>query len=524
MSRLKRFSNWQTLRIAIAFCLRFKNALQTRIHDKTQKPEQPYTVRNTQTGALLPVDAQEVENAGLVIMKLVQREVFATEFGAMEAKKRLTSGSPLYRLDPFLDEHGVIRVGGRLIHAALPYEVRHPIVLPKEHDISKLIAQYYHERTRHQGRGIAMNEIRSHGVWILGCRAVVTKVIWKCVTCRRLRGECQQQKMADLPEDRTSESPPFTYAGVDLFGPWIIKEGRKELKRYGVIFTCLASRAVHIEVASSLSTDSFINALRRTICTRGPIRVLRCDQGTNFVGAKRELSEGWTEMDQEKISKFMRDEGGQITFKMNTPHSSHMGGVWERQIRSIRNVLATLMHQASGQLDDESLRTFMCEAMAIVNSRPLTVDNIDDPLSPTALSPNQLLTMKSNIFYPPPGNFQREDSYSRKRWRRVQYLSEQFWTRWRKEYLQNLQTRQKWQRPKDNLQIGDVVLVKDTGAYRGDWPLARVHEVVRGQDSYVRKVVLQMGDRTLDKKGKRTSHVRYLDRPIHKVVLLYREE
>ena len=245
--------------------------------------------------------------------------------------------------------------------------------------------------------------------------------------------------MTDLPADRLEPAPPFTYCAVDLFGPWYIKEGRRQLKRYGVLFTCMACRAIHVETANTLSTDSVINCLRRFFAIRGPIRQLRSDPGTNFVGTERELREAVSELDENSIRQFLLKENCvYIDFKMNVPAASHMGGVWERQIRSVRNVTAHLLHEHGGQLDDESLRTFLYEASAIVNSRPLRAEIINDPLSGPPLSPNLLLTMKSNVILPPPGNFQRSDLYCRKRWRRTQHLVNEFWKRWRSEYLQNL--------------------------------------------------------------------------------------
>ena len=139
--------------------------------------------------------------------------------------------------------------------------------------------------------------------------------------------------MADLPEDRLEPAPPFTYCAVDYFGPFFVKEARKSHKRYGVLFTCMASRAIHIEVANTLTTDSFINALRRFLAIRGPIRQLRSDQGTNFVGARNELRNALSELDKDHIKQFLlRQNCDFIEFKMNVPSASHMGGVWERQI------------------------------------------------------------------------------------------------------------------------------------------------------------------------------------------------
>ena len=197
-----------------------------------------------------------------------------------------------------------------------------------------------------------------------------------------------------------------------------------------------------------------------------------------------------------------------------------MGGVWERQIRTVRNVLNALMQQVSGQLNDDSLRTVMCEAAAIVNSRPLTVENVNDPLSLNPLTPNHLLTMKSSVLLSPPGKFDESDLYARKRWRRVQHLVNEFWYRWRREYLQNLQTRQKWVQPKRNLKVNDVVIVKDENLPRGEWCLGRVIETFPSQDGYVRSVKLAIGNSNLDKNGKPMRAMSFIKRPIHKLVLI----
>ena len=151
-------------------------------------------------------------------------------------------------------------------------------------------------------------------------------LISRCVTCRKLRGVTEVQKMADLPEDSVEPSAPFTNCGVDYFGPWYICEGHKELKRYRVVFTCLCCRAIHLETAVSLTTDSFINALRRFIAICGPVRELRCDRGTNFIGAERQLREAVSELDENWLKQFLLKENcDYVVFKTNVPHSSHMG-------------------------------------------------------------------------------------------------------------------------------------------------------------------------------------------------------
>lgn len=177
----------------------------------------------------------------------------------------------LFQFDPVLPE-GVLRVGGRLKAASLPLDRKHPAILPKDGVVTRLILDYCHEKTQHQGRGQTLNELRANGYWILGGSNFVANQIKRCVPCRRARRPTETQKMADLPVNRIDPSPPFSFCGMDCFGPFPTKQGRKEIKRYGVIFTCLSSRAIHIEMLEDLTTDAFINALRCFIAIRGPVK------------------------------------------------------------------------------------------------------------------------------------------------------------------------------------------------------------------------------------------------------------
>lgn len=217
------------------------------------------------------------------------------------------------------------------------------------------------------------------------------------------------------------------------------------------------------------------------------------------------------------IKSYLADQ--QCEFLFNAPHASHTGGVWERQIRTVRSVLKATVDLCPGRLSNASLRTLFYEAMAIINSRPLTPANLNDPQAEAPLTPNHLLTMKSTVPLPPPGSFSKEDMYTRKAWRRVQYLLEQFWARWRKEYLLNLQRRQKWAKPQRSLQVGDVVLLT-TDAPRMKWPLAMVTSAKPDADGLVRKVHVRIGTRNLDKRGRPEKGLSELERPIQKLILL----
>jgi len=421
--------------------------------------------------------------------------MFAPEIKNLRLNRPINTNSSIISLDPFLATDGLLHVGGRLRRSNLDQATIHPILIPKNHHLSFVIITYCHIKTGHGGRGYTLNEVRQSGFWIVNGNSAVRKVIFNCVTCRLLRGKTGEQKMSDLPADRMLSLPPFSYCGVDLFGPFIVKQRRTELKRYGVIFTCLSIRAVHLEVVSSLETDTFIMALRRFIGRRGNVRTIRSDNGTNFVGCENELRKAINEMNHDKI-RFLLDElGGDWEWKYNPPASSHMGGVWERQIKSVRTILSSLLKTHSQSLNDESLQTLMIETEAIINSRPLTVNNLSDVTSPLPLSPINLLTTKSQVVLPPPGEFPKEDVYSKRVWRRVQHIAQEFWSRWRKEFLQTLQVRKKWNIQRRDFEINDVVLLKDETLtdVRNHWPLARITKTYAGDDGHVRCVDVLVG-------------------------------
>eukprot|EP00057_Strongylocentrotus_purpuratus_P017851 XP_011672325.1 PREDICTED: uncharacterized protein LOC105442158 [Strongylocentrotus purpuratus] len=252
--------------------------------------------------------------------------------------------------------------------------------------------------------------------------------------------------------------------------------------------------------------DAFINALRCFIAIRGAVRQIRCDQGSNFVGARNELQSALREMTSDQVNTYLADQ--QCEFVFNAPHSSHA------------SVLRATIDLCPGRLTDSALRTLFYEAMAIVNSRPLTVTNMNDPSADAPLTPNHLLTLKRTVPLPPPGQFVKEDVYTRKAWRRVQFLLEQFWSRWRKEYLLGLQRRQKWTMPRRNLQVGDIVLLTDDEAPRMKWPIAMVAEATPDEDGLVRRVQVRVGTKDLDNKGRPNKKLAEYWRPVQKLVLL----
>ena len=412
------------------------------------------------------------------------------------------------------DEDGLLRGRGRISSAPdLSREEKHPLIVPRTHHIATLLVRFYHEQVVHQGRHITEGAVRAAGYWIIGGKHLVSSVIHRCVTCRKLRGRLQDQKMADLPADRLTPEPPFTNVGLDVFGPWVImtrrtRGGSADSKRWAVIFTCMSTRAVHLELIESMTTDSFINALRRFFTVRGPARLLRSDRGTNFVGACKELD---INTEDTTITAYLQSKGCSWVF--NPPHSSHMGGAWERLIGVARRILdAMLLHTKHTRLTHKVLSTLMAEVMAIMNARPL-VPVSSDPDMPTVLTPAMLLTQKMSTVSAPSGNFQMADLHG-KQWKHVQCLANTFWKRWRRDYLSTLQGRRKWAEEKPNVKAGDVVLLKDSQAHRNDWPVGVVVNTLPSGDNRIRKVEVKIA---------KDGTVKVLLRPISEIVVLLSE-
>ncbi|KAM8861775.1 uncharacterized protein ACB058_008484 isoform 2-T2 [Synchiropus picturatus] len=511
------FSCWYKLKKATAWLMRLKEILQNM---RQKRKELQDTIQNcgddsSKAEALLKQEMlkykkgfkkQIISNEDLIkaeveLIRLCQKRKYAEELKVLQdGKDHVKKDSHIFKLDPCLKD-GVLRVGGRLCRAAMPLDARHPAILHKDDWIAKLVLRHIHEATGHSGRNYILAKLRQK-FWIPKACSAIQRIISECRTCRRLHARAGDQKMANLPEDRLlPDKPPFTNTGVDYFGPFEVSRGRSKVKRYGVLFTCLTCRAVHIEVAHSLDTSSCINALRRFLSRRGQVSVLRSDNGTNFVGAERELKESIKDVDQAKIREAMLKKGVEWIF--NTPAASHHGGVWERQIRTVRKVLSSLLKQQV--MDEEGLQTLLCEVESIINDRPITTTS-NDPNDLEALTPNHLLLMRTqpNI---PPGVFSKDDLYVRRRWKQVQYMADLFWRRWTQEYLPLLQERQKWNTTKRNFNLGDVVLIVDSSAPRNSWLLGKITKIMPDSKGAVRSVCVQTKTSTLE-------------RPITKICLL----
>lgn len=501
--RFERFSKFSTLRTAIAHLI---HVARSFAHSTQNECKGWHICRPTQ---------EELLRAKVCIVKSVQYERYTEELKCINSGSNIPPSSSLWKLHPIMDQDHLLRVGGRIGQSGLSMNETHPIIIPGQHHLATLLMSHYHEAVKHQGRHLTEGAIRLAGFWLVGAKRGISSLLHRCITCRKLRGKIEHQQMAALPAERLQVAPPFTYVGVDVFGPWDIvsrrtRGGVSNSKRWAVMFSCMCSRAVHIEVIETMSSSSFINALRRFFAVRGPAKQIRSDCGTNFIGASRELEMDKTNPGFNSVEKYLYTQ--RCSWVFNPPHASHMGGAWERMIGIARRILDyMLLEQRKSHLTHEVLTTFMAEVAAIMNARPL-IPVSSDPESPLILTPAMLLTLKTGFAPPPPsGNFEEADLL-REEWKRVQYLAEMFWTKWKHEYLKTLQLRHQWQEQRPNLQEGDIVLLKDTQAKRNQWPTGIITKTLPGQDGLVRKVEVEVV-----KDGARKT----FSRPITEVVLLF---
>ena len=307
---------------------------------------------------------KQIENSKLTVKDLarakqriitcVQRASFPNEIHEL-SKKPPSDGkpenvcmkpqSPIVKLKPMIHpEDGLLRVSGRISEAPITFDAKHQMILPQNHHVTTLIIRHFHLRLGHCGREHLLSRLREE-FWIVRGRAAIKKIVGKCFQCRRQHARRIQQHMAELPKVRlTPYEPPFTNTGVDYFGPILVKQRRSTLKRYGCLFVCMSSRAVHLEVAASLETDDFILALRRFLNIRGNVKQLRSDNGTNFIGAERELREAIQRWNRGQIEKELIQRECQWVF--HTPEAPHMAGVWERLVRTVKQSLKAIVGEA----------------------------------------------------------------------------------------------------------------------------------------------------------------------------------
>lgn len=291
--------------------------------------------------------------------------------------------------------------------------------------------------------------------------------------------------MGDLPHQRLQPARPFSKSGVDYCGPINIKEdrgrGKRSVKAYIALFVCLCTKAAHLELVSNLTSSAFLSAFKRFISRRGNVSEIHSDNATNFVGGKNELTNFITSDEfKNSVRKGLQD---QIKWFFIPPKSPNFGGIWEGNIKSVKRHLKRVI--GSALLTFEEMCTFLTRVEACLNSRPLTPLSAD-PNDLSVLTPGHFLIGES-LTAPPERDLQDVNLNRLDRWQITERMRQQFWKRFQREYVTQLQTRNKWKTaPERSLTPGCLVLLVDEQTPPMTWPMGRVLEVHPGSDGLVR--------------------------------------
>ncbi|XP_058445267.1 uncharacterized protein LOC131426502 [Malaya genurostris] len=480
------FSEWQVLLRRVAFVKRYPANLRRKLIGK------PIV-----TGPLTQLELREAEK---LILKLVQESEFSSEITNLQKpnpipwKKVLPKESSLYGLSPILGEDGLLRMNGRIDACEFIDKcTKRPVILPKRHPVTDLIIANIHRRYRHMNHQTVLNEVRRR-FYVPRLRSTYRRVRTNCQICKNNQAKPSAPVMSNLPPTRLKAfCRPFSYVGIDYFGPMSVVVGRRSEKRWGVLITCLTVRAIHLEVAHSLTTDSCILAIRNFIARRGaPIEIIS-DRGTNFIGASRELREALKQVNQDRMMEHFTTTDTKWSF--NPPASPHFGGAWERLVQSVKKAIKHT--QLTRTPNDELLKNMLTEVEFIVNSRPLTELPLDNELS-TALTPNHFLLGSSDGTKPP---IAFDDSrYALKNtWTTSQVYANRFWRRWITEYLPSLTRRTKWFNHVKPIAEGDIVVIVDEALPRNCWPKGRVVRAIQSTDGQVRRALVRTATGVLER-------------------------
>lgn len=464
-----RFSKLSRIKRVMAYCFRFSN-----------------NAKLSKTNRLFgPLSASELDKAMKTLVKLAQSETFVEDINKLIEKNKVISKNNLSCLSPFLDEEGLLRVGGRLKNSSLPFNSKHPMILNGKHVLAKLIMEHTHITLLHAGPQLMLSTVRQT-YWLTAGMSAAKKVVRNCVTCFKSQPRSVTPIMAHLPTERVNVANTFSIVGIDYAGPFMLKDRKgknyKTYKSYICLFVCFASKAIHLELNTDLTSETFLATLRRFVARRGKPSQIWSDNGTNFVGAQKLLFElfEFLRKTESKIVDFCSSEA--ITWKFIPPSSPHFGGLWECGVKNVKLHLNRVLKDT--KLTFEEFYTTLVQIEATLNSRPL-YSLSSDPNDLLPLTPSHFLIGKPLVALPDV-ELKQIPVNRLSRYQFLQSLHQHFWSRWSKEYLSSLQQRNKWRKENRNIKIGTLVLIKQDNLPPCQWVLGRICEVFPDDAGVVR--------------------------------------
>ncbi|GFX67857.1 integrase catalytic domain-containing protein [Trichonephila clavipes] len=400
--------------------------------------------------------SSELYTAVVTIVRLIQQVEFPNEFKCFVQGNPLPKDNKLFPLNLFCDSEGFLWVGGRLSrNTRLSYDQKHPMLLPKSHEFTRKVINFYHITYLHAGPQLTLSLIRQK-FWFVDGRSVVRHTLKKCLICFKMNLRSSTQLMGDLPPIRFQHIRPFESTGLDIAGPVTTKCAHKR------------------------------TALRRFIARRSCPSKIISDKGSNFKGASNHLRKLVDLCLQEEVQNFLSLKG--IEWSFIPPYTPHFGGLWESAIKSAKQLLIKATN--SVLLNFEECFTIFIQIEACLNLRPLT-EFSPDPSDFNALTPAHFLVGGPIHQFPEPSQPSRSVGLS-ERWNLIQRLRQYFWDRWSTEFLHRLQPRSKWWRTKPNLQLGDMVIVEKEKTAPLNWTLGRINKLFFGPDQKVRGGVVSV--------------------------------
>ena len=456
--------------------------------------------------------AEELKTTETLLYKVSQKHTYASVLSELQKVGYLPAKHQYASLALFLDDQGLLRVGGRLQKADLPQETKHPVLLSTHSHTVRLLVQHNHILALHAGTSTVMARL-SLKYHIPRLKPLLKGLSRKCVTCQKTYARVVQQRMGELPSSRVTPARPFSTIGVDFAGPVTYKEGnvRKPTvkKGYICVYVCFVIKAVHLDLVADMTTEAFLASLRRFSAIYGAPTHIWSDNGSNFTGANREIQQMYNQLQttasRQQLEYWAHTRNCQWTFSPS--RAPHFGGLWEAAVKAMKLLLRKTTKDRTLRVDE--LQTLLFEAAAVMNSRPLypIETHSDDGVEP--LTPAHFLTGGLLTSLPVDASPSTHYTYSR-RWSYLQGLTAGLWKRWKQEYLLLLQKRIRWRTESANLVPGDIVLLKDADLFMRSWPMGRVVDTFPGTDGLVRAVSIKV-------RGK------IFRRPVHKLVKLLGE-